>query len=126
MSSWWLPSSYLRLRTFDKTERRGNEIEHEILQGIVYRLFALASASREHMMFGEPQQNLGIMDKILALGLQDSTLPNVIPQNSQNNQVTSTGTGEYERYIMAPFLRKIYELLKAAQGLKFIDRKPCE
>jgi hypothetical protein len=99
----------------------------EALQRIVYRLCALASASRDHLISGEPQQNVDLMEKILALGLQDSMHPIVIPQNSQHSQhshLTFTTAHEYERYVMAPFLWKMYELLKAAQVLKFMDQKP--
>ena len=98
----------------------------EVLQRIVYRLCALASTSREHVMSGEPQQNLDLIDKLLALGLQDSNLPNVMPLISQKSQLTSATACYYDRYIMAPFLWKIYEFLKATQGLKLTDRKPGE
>jgi hypothetical protein len=124
LPSWWSPGSYLRLRGFEDTESQDSEVVQEVLQRTVYRLCALASATRERMISGEPRQNVDLIDQILALGLEDSKFPNLIPQSSQNSLMAHTITCDYDRYIMAPFLQKIYKLLDAAQGLKFIDQTP--
>lgn len=124
ISSWWSPCSYLPLPGFDYSGSYSKDSHSELLQRVISRLCALASVSRERIIYGESQPNIDRIDSILALGSKDSSSPAPGSRHSQNSLVTSTTASNYECYIMEPLLLKIDALLNMAQGMEVNEKKP--